>query len=200
MSSAALPRIYLIRHGETEWSQAGKHTGKTDLPLLPRGEADARAAGQRLAGLNFSHVFTSPRLRARHTCELAGLSKEAVIAEDLQEWDYGDYEGLTQSEIRTKVPGWDVYRDGCPGGESPAEITARADRMVARLAALSGNVAVFSHGHYLRILTTRWVGWPIQHAQNLLISTASLGILEFNHNSRTRPVIGLWNAVAAAGI
>lgn len=188
-----LPRIYLVRHGETEWSRLGRHTGKTDLTLLPQGEADAQRVGQRLATIAFSRVLCSPRRRARRTCELAGLADRMEEESDLQEWDYGAYEGQTADEIRAQRPDWNIYRDGCPSGESAEAITARADRLVRQLATLSGNVALFSHGHFLRILTARWLDWPIQHAQNLLLGTASLSILEFNHGLRSRPVISLWN-------
>lgn len=193
--SPALPRIYLIRHGETEWARLGRHTGKTDLPLLPQGETDARQVGRRLSPLSFQHVWSSPRQRARRTCELAGLGARMEIEADLQEWDYGDYEGQTADEIRALRPSWNIYRDGCPNGESAETIRARADRMVQRLSSLSGTVALFSHGHFLRILTTRWLNWPIEHAQNFLLSTASLSILDYNHGLRTRPVIALWNDV-----
>lgn len=193
-----LPRIFLIRHGETEWSQLGKHTGTTDLPLLPRGETDARNVRPRLEKIAFSHVFCSPRQRARQTCQLAGLGDRAAIEQDLAEWDYGDYEGQTSTEILAHRPTWSIYRDGCPGGESAEQVTARADRLCARLGQLSGNVAIFSHGHFLRILTTRWVNWPIENAQNFLLSTASLSVLAFNHNTRSRPVIAIWNETSTA--
>ena len=190
---AALARVYLVRHGETEWSRLGKHTGKTDLSLLPQGEVDAQRVRPRLEKLALSQVICSPRIRARRTCELAGLAAAAVIDDDVQEWDYGAYEGLTAEEIGARRPGWSIYRDGCPDGESAEHITARADRVVARLRDAKGDVAVFSHGHFLRILTARWLNWPIGHAQNLLLSTASISILGFNHNRRDRPVIALWN-------
>lgn len=192
-TSPSLPRIYLIRHGETEWARLGRHTSVTDLPLLPAGEHDARGLGLRLRGIPFAQVLTSPRIRARRTCELAGFGAGAQIEPDLAEWNYGDYEGKTAEEIALQRPGWNIYRDGCPNGESPEQISARADRLIARLSELSGDVAVFSHGHFLRIFTARWVGWPLSHAQMLLLSTASLGILAFNHEKRSRPVIALWN-------
>lgn len=188
-----LPRIYLIRHGETEWARLGRHTSETDIPLLPCGESDARELGARLQGKMFSHVLTSPRLRARRTCELAGLSAHARVEPDLSEWRYGDYEGKTATEIAALRPGWSIYRDGCPNGESAEAVTARADRLVSRLRSLTGDVAVFSHGHFLRILAARWVGWPIAHAHQLLLSTASLSILAFNHERADRPIIALWN-------
>ena len=194
-TSVTLPRIHLIRHGETEWARLGKHTGLTDIPLIPSGESDARALQPRLSRTTFTHVFTSPRQRAGRTCELAGYSARAEIYDDISEWNYGDYEGKTADEISAARPGWSIYRDGCPGGESAEAITARADRVVKRLSGLTGDVAVFSHGHFLRILTTRWVGWPIGLAQNLLLSTASISILAYNHGRADRPVIALWNEV-----
>lgn len=193
--STSLPRITLIRHGETEWSRLGKHTGKTDIPLIVSGETDARALAPRLSETEFAHVFTSPRQRARRTCDLAGYSARAEVYEDVSEWDYGDYEGKTADEIVALRPGWSIYRDGCPGGESAEAITARADRVVLRLRGLTGNVALFSHGHFLRILTARWAHWPIGHAQNLLLNTASISVLAFNHARVDRPVIALWNEV-----
>ena len=191
--SNPLPRIYLIRHGETEWARLGRHTSETDLPLLPIGESDARALGVRLRETTFSHVLTSPRLRARRTCELADLAANAQVESDLSEWKYGDYEGKNTAEISALRPGWNIYRDGCPNGESPDEVSLRADRAIARLRVLTGNVALFSHGHFLRILTARWVAWPIAHAQSLLLNTGSLGILAFNLQQLERPVIELWN-------
>jgi probable phosphoglycerate mutase len=161
--------------------------------LTPKGEAAARGVADRLKGLSFQAVWSSPSQRAFNTCTLAGFGATAVKKDDLQEWDYGAYEGQTADEIRAQRPDWNIYRDGCPSGESAEAITARADRLVRQLATLSGNVALFSHGHFLRILTARWLDWPIQHAQNLLLGTASLSILEFNHGLRSRPVISLWN-------
>jgi len=190
-----LPRIYLIRHGETAWSRSGQHTGRTDLPLTPEGEAEARTLAGRLAGIRFDQVYSSPRQRAQRTCELAGLAAAMFIDPDLAEWDYGDYEGLRTEEIRANQPDWSIYRDGCPQGESPADISARADRLIVRLAGMSGTTAVFSHGHFGRVLAVRWIGWPVPAAAHLLIHTASLSLLTCEQN-RGRPVIGLWNSVA----
>lgn len=198
-NSASLPRIYIIRHGETEWARLGRHTSHTDVSLLPSGENDARGLGIRLSSLSFAQVLSSPRVRARRTCELAGLSAGVQIDPDLAEWNYGDYEGKTSDEIAALRPEWNIYRDGCPNGESPEQVSARADRLAARLGQLSGNIAVFSHGHFLRIFTARWVGWPIANAQMLLLSTASLGLLAFNHEKRSRPVIALWNELGPRG-
>jgi probable phosphoglycerate mutase len=189
-----LPKIYFVRHGETEWSSSGRHTGRTDIPLIARGEQDAREAGARLHGVSFSLVLTSPAQRARRTCELAGLSRAAEIEPDLAEWDYGDYEGLRLAEILDRKPGWNIFRDGCPRGESPAQVSSRADRLVARLRPLRGDAALFSHGHFGRVLAARWVGFPIASAQRLLLSTASIGILGYEHESLEEPVVALWNS------
>src|SRR5262245_13645652 len=176
--STALPQVYLARHGETEWSLSGQHTGRTDIPLTPRGEDNARQLGQRLLGLSFALVLTSPLQRARRTCELAGFGAHAVVEPDLMEWNYGDYEGKKTSEIRQSRPDWFLFRDGCPGGESPEQVGLRADRVIARLRAAS-DVVVFAHGHILRILAARWVGLPPGQAQHLLLGTAALCILGY---------------------
>src|SRR5438270_9098291 len=174
-----LPRVYLVRHGETEWSRSGRHTGRTDVPLTAAGERVGAALAARLAGVAFAHVFTSPLQRARRTAELAGFA--AAADPDLMEWDYGDYEGLTTAELRVRRPGWDLFSDGCPGGESPDDVGRRADRVVARLRALAGNVLVFSHGHLLRVLAARWVRQPVGFARHLLLDTAAVGALGFGH-------------------
>src|ERR1700761_4302474 len=159
-------QVYLIRHGETAWSLSGQHTSRTDLALTPHGEEVARKLGQRLAGKQFAHVLTSPMGRARQTCELAGFGATARVDADLHEWDYGDYEGRTSAEIHQKQPGWLIYRNGCPNGESPTRISARADSVIANLRQLDGTVAVFSHGHFLRILGMRWPGLTVMDAQH----------------------------------
>ncbi len=187
-----LPRVYLVRHGETEWSKAGRHTSRTDLPLTPAGEAVAPQIAARLAGISFTRVLSSPRQRAYRTAELAGFTPE--IDADLVEWDYGDYEGLTSQEIRVNRPGWLLFRDGAPNGETVEEATTRVDRMVGKLKALTGNVLVFAHGHYLRVLAARWVGQPTAFAQHLLLGTATLGILDFDHRNPDEPAIALWNS------
>jgi broad specificity phosphatase PhoE len=169
--------LYYIRHGETAWSLTGQHTGKTDLPLTEHGETEARALGALLHGVSFDHVFTSPRQRARRTAELTGHTS-AIVEPDLTEWDYGDYDGRRLDEIHAQRPDWDIYTDGCPGGESPGQITARADRLIARWAALSGRVAAFSHGHFGRVLGVRWIGLPLGAAKHFLIDTASYSILD----------------------
>jgi len=188
----SLPTIYLARHGETAWSASGQHTGRTDLPLTERGEENARLLGKRLAPLFFDHVFTSPRIRARRTCELAGFGKLAVIDNDLAEWDYGEYEGKRTAEIRAVRPDWDVFRDGCPGGESVAQITARADRVVARWRAIDANILVFSSGHILRAIAARWIGLDTARGRNLLLGTATVSVLGYDHN-REEPAVRLWN-------
>ncbi len=193
-----LPRIHVFRHGETVWSLAGLHTSRTDLPLTARGEEAARRLAGRLDGIEFARVLTSPRLRARRTCELAYLGAAAEIEPDLREWDYGDYEGRTTAEILSKHEGWNLFFDGCPGGESPAQVAARADALVDRLRLLRGNVAVFSHGHFLRVLAARWVGLPVSAAQHLALATASLGVLDYEHHRAENPVIALWNEIVPA--
>ncbi|HSQ54987.1 MAG TPA: histidine phosphatase family protein, partial [Gemmata sp.] len=179
-------------YGETEWSRNGRHTGRTDLPLTAAGEEDGRQLGTKLAGITFSRVFSSPLSRARRTAELAGFAPE--IEPDLIEWNYGDYEGKTSSEIRASRPDWLLFRDGCPGGESPADIAARADRLAAKLKALSGNILCFAHGHLLRVLAARWVNQPVAFAACLLLGTATLSVLSFDHARLEEPAIKMWNA------
>ena len=188
-----LPRLFVIRHGETPWSLSGQHTSRTEVDLTPRGREEATRLGGRLGGLAFQQVFSSPRVRARQTCELAGLAATMKIEPDLAEWDYGDYEGKLASEIHQHQPDWNIYHDGCPHGESPDQIAARADRLIARLRVLSGNIALFSHGHFSRVLAARWIGLPVPIASHLIIHTASLGILTFDQN-RSMPAIELWNS------
>ncbi len=192
----ALPRIYLVRHGETAWSLSGQHTGRTDIPLTEQGEQDARKLAERLRAVRFSRVFTSPLQRAKRTYELAGLKEVAEIEPDLTEWDYGDYEGLRPSEIRKARPNWNVFRDGCPRGESPAQISERTDRLIARLRGVEGNIAIFSHGHFGRVLAARWIGLSVGQAQPFLLNTASLSILGYEHNVPEVSAIVLWNAVS----
>jgi len=187
------PIIYLARHGETAWSLSGQHTGLTDLPLTARGERNASRLRQRLAGLTFAKVFTSPLQRARRTCELAGFGPVAEIDNDLLEWNYGEYEGRRTSEIRAERPDWQLFRDGCPGGESPQQVAARADRAVCRLRAVGGDVLLFSSGHFLRVLAVRWIGLDLTaNARLFMLSTASLSAVGYE-DSLERPVIRLWN-------
>ncbi len=195
-ASGAL-RLYLIRHGETEWSLTGRHTGRTDIPLTRNGEDEARALGRRLPDIPFSHVLSSPLKRALRTCELAGLDTIPEIEPDLAEWDYGDYEGLRSLDIRKARPDWDVYRDGCPGGEMPAQISARADRLIARLLKLDGNVALFSHGQLGCVLAMRWIGLAANEAQHFTLGTASFSVFAFDPHHAGVPVIALWNARSA---
>lgn len=183
--------LVLARHGETEWSLSGRHTGRTDLGLTERGEAAARALAPRLNGTDYAAVFTSPLQRAARTGELAGYP--AAIPEDgLLEWDYGDYEGLTTKQILAQRPDWKLFRDGCPGGESPAEIAARVDGVIARVRAIEGTVLLFSSAHLLRVLTARWLGLPPDGGRLLVLSTASLSTLGYEHD-RGEPVIKTWN-------
>src|SRR5271165_465397 len=188
----SLPQIYLARHGETAWSVSGQHTGRTDLPLTAQGEQNARRLGERLAGLQPARVVTSPLERARRTCELAGFGPVANIDPDLVEWDYGAYEGKTPAEIRRERPGWEIFRDGCPGGESLAQVSVRADRVVARLRAIGPNVLVFSSGHLLRVLGARWLGLDGALGRYFFLDTAALSILGYQRDL-TEPVIRLWN-------
>jgi probable phosphoglycerate mutase len=190
--SESLPEVYLARHGETEWTISRKHTGRTDIPLTERGERNARSLGERLAGMTFAKVLVSPLQRAGRTCELAGLGHLAVADPDLMEWDYGEYEGLTTAEIRQRRPGWDLFRDGCPGGESVEAVGARADRLIARLRPIEGATIFFGHSHFFRVLAARWLGLPPGDGRFLLLGTASLSVLGYEH-SRDEPVIRLWN-------
>ena len=188
-----LPVVYVARHGETAWSISGQHTGLTDLPLTQNGERNARRLGERLKGLTFAKVFTSPLQRARQTCDLAGFGPAAEIDPDLVEWDYGRYEGLRSAEILAQRPDWELFRDGCPGGESPAQVGERADRVVERVRTVPGNVLLFSSGHFIRVLAARWLGLgPGSAGRYFLLSTASLSALSYEHNL-SRPVIRLWN-------
>lgn len=191
--SESLPVIYLARHGETAWSLSGQHTGLTDLPLTERGERNAARLQQRLAGLKFAKILVSPLQRARRTCELAGFGAVAEVDRDLVEWNYGEYEGRRSVEIRAERPDWQLFRDGCPGGESPAQVAARADRVVNRVRAVPGDVLVFSSGHFLRMLAARWIQLErTVDAQSFLLSTASLSALGYD-GTLSRPVVRLWN-------
>jgi len=187
-----LPAIYLARHGETAWSRTGKHTGLTDLPLTERGEQEARDLGKHLAVITFSKVFTSPLQRAARTCDIAGFGAVAQTDADLVEWNYGKYEGRRTVEIHAEAPDWQLFRDGCPGGETRAQIGARADRVLNRLRAINGNVLVFSSGHFLRVLAARFLGLEPASGKYFTLSTGSVSILGFENNS-SQPVIRLWN-------
>ena len=188
--------LYLIRHGETEWSRARRHTGRTDLPLSPAGEAEAKALGQHLRGLEVDRVLSSPLTRATATAQLAGFGDRVELNDTLLEFDYGDYEGLTSAEIRATHPGWDLFRDGCPGGETVEAAAARARKLLDSLTDTEGRVMLFSHGHQLRILTTRYLGLPPDAARHLFLGTASLSVLGTEHHW---PAILLWNEQEGSG-
>jgi probable phosphoglycerate mutase len=190
--SANLPLIYLARHGETAWSLSGQHTGFTDIPLTDRGERNARRLGKRLLRITFGHVLTSPLQRARRTCDLAGFGDMAEVDPDLAEWNYGEYEGRKTVDIRLERPDWQLFRDGCPGGESVAEISARADRLIARVRSLTGNVLLFSSGHISRVIGARWCGLDASAGQRLYLGTAAMSALGYEHTT-TEPVLRLWN-------
>jgi broad specificity phosphatase PhoE len=190
--SEKLPVIYLARHGETAWSISGQHTGLTDLPLTERGERNARSLDNRLNGLKFAKVFTSPLQRAARTCELAGFAKAAEVDSDLLEWNYGQYEGRRSVEIHAERPDWQLFRDGCPGGETPDQVGARADRVVNRVRGILGDMLLFSSGHFLRVLAARWLGLEPVAGRFFLLSTASLSALSYEHNL-SQPVIKLWD-------
>jgi len=190
--SDALPVVYLARHGETAWTISHQHTGVTDLPLTARGEAEAVQLGQRLAGLTFAAVLTSPLQRAVRTCELAGFGSIANVEADLREWDYGAFEGRTSADIRAEHPDWQLFRDGCPEGESPAQVGARADRVIRRVRAIEGNMLLFSSGHVLRVFAARWLGLDPGAARYFLLGTASLSAVGYEHD-RSEPAIHLWN-------
>ena len=189
-------RVHLIRHGETEWALSGQHTGRTDIPLNLRGEDDAGELGSRLRGVSFSLVLTSPLQRARRTCELVGLKAITKIEPDLAEWDYGEYEGLRSARIIETRPGWNLFRHGCPNGESPAQVAERADRLIARVRVLAGNVALFSHGQFGAVLAARWIGLPLLEAEHFPFGTASLSILSYAAQHPTVSVIEKWNVTA----
>jgi broad specificity phosphatase PhoE len=196
--SEIFPVIYLARHGETAWSVTGQHTGVTDLPLTERGERNAVRLGERLAGFVVAKVLTSPSQRVARTCELAGFGAVAEVDRDLVEWNYGDYEGLRTSEIHAKRPDWELFRDGSPNGESPEQIGARADRVVSRVGAIKGNVLIFSSGHFLRVLAVRWLGLEPAAGKYLMLNTASLSALSYEHEL-SHPAIQFWNDTRHVG-
>ena len=196
--SESLPVLYLARHGETAWTLTGQHTGLTDLPLTEGGEQDALRLGGRLRGLTLARVLTSPLQRAARTCELAGFGSVAEVDRDLLEWNYGDYEGRTSADIHKERPDWDLFRDGCPGGEMAADVGARVDRVIGRVRAVQGDTLLFSSAHVLRVLAARWLGLEPQAARYFLLSTASLSALGYEHN-RAQPVIRLWDDARHAG-
>ena len=188
-----LPIVYIARHGETAWTISGQYTGLTDLPLTLRGERNARRLEERLRGLTFAKVFTSPLQRAKRTCELAGFGAVAELDEDLVEWNYGDYEGRHSADVHRERPDWELFRDGCPGGESPTQAAARADHVVSRVRKIPGDVLLFSSGHFIRVLATRWIGLEVTaNARRFMLSTASLSAVGYE-KELSRPVIRLWN-------
>lgn len=191
--SEKLPVVYVARHGQTEWTVARRHTGLTDLPLTEDGEEMGRRLAARLKGLTFARVYTSPLRRASRTCELAGLGATAEVDRDLVEWDYGQYEGRATADILAERPGWVLFRDGCPGGESPPQVAGRADRVIQKVRAVAGDVILFTSGHFIRVLAARWLGLePNVNSKYFMLSTASLSALGYEHD-RSRPVIRLWN-------
>jgi broad specificity phosphatase PhoE len=191
-------QIFLIRHGETPWSLSGRHTSRTDVALTAEGERGAFQLRGLLSGIAFTRVLTSPLQRARRTCELAGLGSAAQAEPDLREWDYGDYEGRTSAEIQAQRPGWNIFQDGCPGGESVEQISQRADRLLAGLRPLDGNVALFSHGHFLRSFAMRWIGLPVGAGDHFALNTASVSTLGYEHPQSGIPAILRWNEFSAA--
>lgn len=184
------PQVWLIRHGATEWSISGQHTGSTDLPLVPAGEEAARALARRLAGIEFARVLTSPLQRARRTAELAGFGNRLEVVDDLREWEYGEYEGRTTPDIREQRDGWTIWDDGAPGGETAADVGARVDRVIADVRRTDGTVAVFAHGHLLRVFGARWCDWAPEEGRHLALTTAAVSVLGYE---RETPVIVRWN-------
>jgi broad specificity phosphatase PhoE len=191
--SISYPRIYFIRHGETAWSLSGRHTGSSDIPLTENGVVQSRRLQPLLQSVSFAHVLISPRQRARQTCALAGLAHAAEIEPNLAEWDYGAYEGLSTSEIRKSAPDWNIFRDGCPGGETAAQVSARADCLIARLSGLGGDIALFSHGQFGCVLAARWIGLAVIDGQHFALDTASLSILGTKPGHPDVPVVTRWN-------
>ncbi|TIT30720.1 MAG: histidine phosphatase family protein [Mesorhizobium sp.] len=190
--SNAYPQIHLVRHGETAWSLSGQHTGRTDMPLTPAGEAAARGVADRLKGLSFSEVWSSPSQRAYNTSVLAGFGARSVKMDDLQEWDYGAYEGRTTKEILAERPGWNVFRDGCPQGEMATDVGARADRIIDRLRKANADILIFSSAHFLRVLAARWLGLAPESGALFVLDTASISVLGYEHDL-TEPVVRKWN-------
>jgi broad specificity phosphatase PhoE len=191
--SADLQRLFLTRHGDTAWTETGQHTGRTDLPLNERGEARARQLGKRLQRFSFARVFTSPLQRALNSCALAGYGAVAEVDSDLVEWDYGRFEGKLTKDILKERPGWQLFRDGCPDGESPEDVAVRADRFITRVRRIEGDVLAFSSGHIIRMITARWLGLPPADGRFFFCRPASVGVLGFEHNSYDEPIIRAWN-------
>ncbi|TCL68129.1 histidine phosphatase family protein [Rhizobium sp. BK251] len=192
--STAFPEIYLVRHGETEWSSSGRHTGRTDIPLTTAGETAARGVAGRLPDRQFSVVWSSPSLRAKTTSELAGFGSARVVRDELAEWDYGAYEGLTTKQILAERPGWDLFRDGCPRGEAAADVGARADTIIGELRGLNETALIFSSAHFLRVFVARWLGLPPEGGSHFVLDTTSISVLGYEHDL-TEPVVRRWNQV-----
>jgi probable phosphoglycerate mutase len=190
--------LFLARHGDTAWTDSRQHTGRTDLPLNERGLERAHQLGEQLQRFSYVRVFTSPLQRASKTCELAGFGGVATVDADLVEWDYGRFEGKLTRDIVKEQPGWELFRDGCPDGESPQDVAARADRFIALARGFEGDVLAFSSGHIIRMIVARWLGLPPGAGRYFLCRPASVGVLAFEHNSRDEPIIGLWNYVRQA--
>ena len=194
--SSDLPKLYLARHGDTAWTDSHQHTGRTDLPLNERGEQHARQLRGWLRQFSFTRVFTSPLLRASRTCALAGFGVGAEVHHDLIEWDYGRFEGKLTRDILKELPGWELYRDGCPDGEAPGDVAARADRFLAWVQGIAGDVLAFSSGHIIRMIAARWLGLPPAAGRVFFCDPASVGVLGFEHDRRDQPVLRLWNFVS----
>jgi probable phosphoglycerate mutase len=192
--STQLPQIFLMRHGETLWSLSGQHSGHADVAITENGKLEAKQLAKQVEHILFQHILVSPLRRAKQTCLAAGMWEDARMEPDLKEWDNGEFEGQTRLEIERSHPGWNLFRDGCSGGESPPEISARADLLKSKLEKLQGNIALFTHGHFGRVLGARWIGLSVEFAERLLLDTASLSILGYQHNNATKPVISLWNS------
>ena len=190
-----MPKLFLARHGDTAWTDSHQRTGRTDIPLNEAGEERARRLGERLRRFSFARVFTSPLQRASKTCELAGFGTVAELDPDLVEWDYGRFEGMLTKNILKQRPGWELFRDGCPEGESPGDVAARADQFIARVRGIEGDVLAFSSGHIIRMIAARWLGLPPQAGRFFYCRPASVGVLGFEHKKRDEPIIGLWNHV-----
>lgn len=186
----SIHQIYLVRHGETEWSVTGQHTGRTDIPLTQHGRMAAKRMEPCLAKTDFALVLSSPLERARSTCELAGFGEKVEVDQDLMEWNYGAYEGLTSKQIHAQSPDWTLFRDGCPGGESPDQVRERVDRVIAKARTVDGNVILFAHGHILRALAVRWLGFPVEAGCHFVLDTATISMLSHYHDI---PIMKQWN-------
>ena len=194
--SGRLPKLYLVRHGDTEWTDSRRKTGRTDLPLNERGEQRARQLGEELQQFCIAQVFTSPLLRASRTCALTGFGEVAEVSSDLLEWDYGRFEGKTTADIQKDTQGWELFREGCPGGESPVDVARRADRFISRVFTCDGDVLAFSSGHIIRMIAARWLGLPPGAGRFFYCRPASVGVLDFEHDNKSEPIVGIWNFVA----